>query len=116
MPYNNIYLALSGTIKHESEKAVLFEYLLEDGIGLKSDWFPHSQIASIHRNQSRDDELLCAPDVIMASEWILRQKNAHHLATKKNPATSSTVVRTHPKVPSIPPAKSFVDMDDDIPF
>lgn len=106
-----MYLALSGTIKRETPKAVLFEFLDEDGIGVKSEWFPLSQMASIHRAAE-----VCKPDVIMVSEWILREKGALHLATSKNPALTGTPKPLGHPVPTTPPVKSWSEMDDDIPF
>lgn len=105
----NTYLALQGTIKRRTEKAILFIFF-DSEENAQEEWFPISQLASIHTavNDSYD--------VIMASEWILKQKFAHHLATTKNPATTNAPTAAHPPVPTTPPAKSFVDMDDDIPL
>jgi hypothetical protein len=110
MAFNNIYLALKGTVKSESAKAVLFIYPIGDNL-TKEEWFPKSQLARVIPGKQDGS------DVIMASEWILKQKDALQYATKAAPPLSSEpTMLAHPSVPTTPPAKSFVDMDDDIPF
>lgn len=124
MAYNNVYRQLHGEIMGESEKAIKLEFCIagkDQDSGLaeptyKTEWFPISQIQSIHR-LSKPDNDLC--DILMVSEWVLKQKGILHLAgsTSKPVLSAATVpASAHPPVPSTPPAPSFVDMDDDIPF
>lgn len=108
MAYNNTYLALTGTITAESTKAVQFTYSVGDNL-TKTEWFPKSQVARVI--PGKED----GTDILMASEWILNQKGALKYASKTAPPLPTPPL-AHPSVPSTPPAKSFVDMDDDIPF
>lgn len=130
----NIYRSLVGTVLRETEKAIQFQIDLSDARCpepvLKSEWFPRSQLSSIH--VSKQDNC----DVIMASEWILGQKGwlDYAGAAGYNPAISTVVkneviprkvliVDDHESAAKYlsdklktPPVRSFSDMDDDIPF
>ena len=128
----NVYRSLVGKITGETEKAVRFQIDVSSEANeypiYKNEWFPRSQLSSVHVSKTPDG------DVIMASEWILGQKGwlDYAGAAGYNPAIS-TVVQNQ-VVPQqlspaaqkfkdslsdklkTPPAPSFVDMDDDIPF
>lgn len=116
MAYNNVYRALRGRIKRDTGKAILLVVRDPEALTpeeeVQEQWIPTSQIKSIHN--LKDD---FGESIVMASEWILKQKDWLHLSTANNPALQNTTpISSHPKVPDTPPAKSFVDMDDDIPF
>lgn len=119
----SVYRSLVGTITGETEKAVRFQIDVTAGKCeeqvLKAEWFPKSQLSSIHRNNQ------WAEDVIMASEWILREKGWLDFAGAAgyNPAVSTVVAQqVVPVIPKLseklqhPPVRNFSDMDDDIPF
>lgn len=109
MAYNNVFRSLECTILNESGKAVQVSYTGSNGL-LITEWFPKSQLNGIYPN---DD--ITIPDVILASEWILKQKNATHLSKA---VEAKLVVVTSVPIPAIRPrpAPNFSDMDDDIPF
>ncbi len=115
--YNNVYRALYGEIMGETDKAIKFEYCVSDadsvGPEFKTDWFPRSQISSIHRLSSKDNDEC---DIIMVSEWLLKQKGILHLASTEKPKLNVTTVSDLSSKLTTPPAPSFADMDDDIPF
>lgn len=101
MAYNNIYRALRGMVKRDTGKAILFvtrdpEALTPEDEELEA-WLPKSQLSGI--TILKDGSGDC---VILASEWILKQKDWMHLPTYV-PTPSS-------------PANGAVDMEDDIPF
>ncbi len=119
----NVYRSLVGTITGETEKAVRFQIDVAtaehmDPI-MKVEWFPRSQLASLHKTG------ILGTDVIMATEWILREKGwlSFAGAAGYNPAVSTVVAQqVVPKVPALsdklitPPTKPRCEMDDDIPF
>lgn len=126
MGYNNVFRQLHGEITGETDKAIKFEFnnTPEPAKGeednepdYRTEWFPLSQLQSIHRFSKPDNDL---DDILMVSEWILRTKNILHLAgTTSKPVLSGTPTTVIPKIQDKlqhPPASSFVDMDDDIPF
>lgn len=122
MGYNNIYRQLHGEIMGETEKAIKFEFCTDtedtgDEPEYKTEWFPLSQISSIHR-LAKDDNGLC--DILMISEWILKQKGILHLAgIAKPPVLSGVPTAVKPTIADKlqhPPTSSWADMDDDIPF
>ncbi len=79
-----VYRALSGQIKHETGKAVLFQiHAPSHADNNKQIWFPLSQLASVHRCYDESDGNF---DVLMVSEWILSTKGLLSAATEKNPA------------------------------
>jgi hypothetical protein len=123
MAYNNVYRQLHGEIMGETEKAIKFEFCtatneseLDDG-AYKTEWFPLSQISSIHRFSKPDNDL---SDILMISEWVLKQKGILHLAgTTAKPVLSGTPTTVIPKIQDKlqhPPVSNWTDMDDDIPF
>lgn len=124
MAYNNVYRQLHGEIMGESDKAIKFEFCIDtedlpDGQNpdYKTEWFPLSQISSIHRFSKPDNDLT---DILMISEWVLKQKGILHLAgTTAKPVLSGTATTTIPKIQDKlqhPPTSTWSDMDDDIPF
>lgn len=122
MAYNNVYRQLHGEIMGETEKAIKFEFCIAEGEtddldAYKTEWFPLSQISSIHRFSKPDNDLT---DILMISEWVLKQKGILHLAgTTAKPVLSGTATTTIPKIQDKlqhPPTSTWSDMDDDIPF
>ena len=119
----NVYRSLVGTVTGATEKAVRFQ--IDVTLGkceepvMKVEWFPRSQLASVHEIKG------LGTDVIMASEWILGQKGWLDFAGAAgyNPAISKVVANeVIPVTPKLsdklqhPPVRSFSDMDDDVPF
>lgn len=115
MAYNNIYRSIRGKILRITDKAVQFQVrdsealTVEDEI--KTEWLPKSHLK--FENTKADD---FGEVTVMASEWILNQKGWKHLSVAASNQRVNTPAPTAPPLPSRPPAKSFVDMDDDIPF
>lgn len=113
--FNNIYRALRGTIKRDTGKAILFVVANPDALvpedEFLEEWLPTSQINSITTHSDGSGEA-----TIMVSEWILKQKGEawKNLPTSPNPLQLPKT--SIPKLPSVPPAKHWSDMDDDIPF
>lgn len=131
MRFSNVYRSLVGTVMNETEKAIQFRIDISDETDdlprHKTEWFPRSQLSSVHILKGVDE------DVIMASEWILGQKKwlDYAGAAGYNPAVSTVIQQqvvpiikpaTTSSVNALadklkhPPVRSRVDMDDDIPF
>jgi hypothetical protein len=127
----NVFRSLVGTVTGETEKAVRFQIdvATEEHMEpiMKAEWFPKSQLASFHRMNG------LGTDVIMASEWILREKGWLDFAGAAgyNPAVSTVIaqqivpVATNPNTLyhdslidklKTPPVKPRCEMDDDVPF
>lgn len=77
MTRTNTYHSVEGYISRETDKAILIdvhkiagEELYDGHENRKKHWFPISQVAKITRQPKGSLELDC----LMASEWILRQK------------------------------------------
>lgn len=104
MAYNNVFRSLECTILGESGKAVQVSYTGSNGL-LITEWFPKSQLNGIFEEQG----------VILASEWILKQKCATHLSKAIDKAKIADV-ETYAPVGDKPAINNFADMDDDIPF
>lgn len=85
-----VYRALECQIVRETEKAVLVNF---KG---KAIWFPLSQTSSIEYG----DPVMSATDIVMCSEWILREKGITFIASA--PEKTSSPNNSKP--------------DDDIPF
>lgn len=125
MAFNNIYRQLHGEIVGETGKAIKFSIYCEERNANRTEWFPLSQIQSIHRMYDPSIERL---DVLMVSEWILKQKGwIDYSVTGKLPLATVTQIKPDPQLSELfkpqlsdklqhPPAPSRVDMDDDIPF
>lgn len=115
MAYNNVFRQLHGEIMGETEKAIKFS--LFNGDRQVVEWLPLSQLQSIHRLFNEEKEQL---DILMVSEWILKQKNWLDLAgTTAKPQLSGVPTTTVPKIQDKlqhPPVSNWLDMDDDIPF
>lgn len=124
-----VYRALSGQIIRETELAIQFTVHapLSQANG-NTEWFPKSQLSSIHRTY---DVVEGTFDILMASEWILGQKNclmASQTQAAGSPTTHASVyIRTqakkdydkmaHNRLPYKDDEKPLIsDMDDDIPF
>lgn len=110
--FNNVYLPIVGIIKRSTDKAILLvisdpEALTPDDEEIEN-WIPRSQILQI--TPMKDVK---GNSTVMMSEWIIGQKDLRRFVRKGHTVTD---VAAHPPVPKTPPAKSFVDMDDDIPY
>jgi hypothetical protein len=118
-----VFRSLVGTVTGETEKAIRFQIDITMGKCeepvMKAEWFPKSQLASIHHGKDLNG------DVIMASEWILREKGWLDFAGAAgyNPAVSTVVAQqVVPIAPALsdklktPPVKPRCEMDDDVPF
>lgn len=103
MAYNNVFRSLECNILNESGKAVQVSYTASNGL-LVTEWYPKSQLNGIFADQG----------VIMASEWILKQKNAMHLSKSVDKPKIDDVEKYAPVADK--PVNNFSDMDDDIPF
>lgn len=68
-PTNQTTTTLTGTVVAETSKALLFEIAGMDEEDHKSQWFPLSQVNSIHR-----DPNTVGQDKINVNDWILKQK------------------------------------------
>ena len=116
MAYNNIYRQLHGEIVGESAKAIQFSITSKNGV-VRVEWFPLSQVSSIHRLFNTEKQLL---DILMASEWVLKQKGwLEYAGEAKPPVLSGTPTDKIPKIQDKlqhPPTSNWADMDDDIPF
>lgn len=116
MPYNNIYHPIIGIIKRTTEKAILLvvtdpEALTDEDAEIEN-WIPKSQIASM--TPMKD---VVGNTEVRLSEWIIGQKDLKRFIRHSlTPSSSPANIAGHPQVPKNPPAPSFVDMDDDIPF
>lgn len=113
--HSNVYRPILAVIKRRTEKAILIvitdpEALTEDDATIEV-WMPKSQILGTKPTQNIRGE-----DEIMASEWILKEKDLMRFVAATGTASLNPQVKGHPPVPSTPPAKSFVDMDDDVPY
>lgn len=124
MAFNNVYRQLHGVILGETEKAIKFDFCItpenedeSEDSEYKTEWFPFSHVQSIHRFSKEDNDLL---DILMVSEWVLKQKGILHLAgSKDKPVLSGTPTDVIPKIQDKlqhPPASNWLDMDDDVPF
>lgn len=122
MGYNNIYRQLHGEIMGETDKAIKFEVCITDNddanngqeLEFRTEWIPISQCSSIHRFSKPDNDLC---DIIMVSEWILKQKGWLHLAgSTAKPKLETVTPNTSSEPTDILPCNSFGDMDDDILF
>lgn len=61
-----------GRIKAETDKAIMFViYLSDDPNDIQSEWFPLSQVVSIHKTFSVVNNTL---DKIVVKQWIAKQK------------------------------------------
>jgi hypothetical protein len=111
----NVYRPILAVIKRRTDKAILIvitndDALTDDDATLEV-WMPKSQILATKPTQNVRGE-----DEIMASEWILKEKDLMRFVTATSTASTTPQSKGHPPVPNTPPAKSFVDMDDDIPY
>ena len=118
MGYNNVYRQLQGEIVGESAKAIKFSVYDSDQDKTITEWFPVSQLSSIHRMFDAETDTL---DVLMVSEWILKQKPnmARFAGTTTPPTLSGAPTKEIPKIQDKlqhPPTSNWTDMDDDIPF
>lgn len=72
---NMTTVVLTGTIKRETAKAILFEIeeMNDQPIkgGTQQEWFPLSQTQSITRAAAGSDEY----DYLLVSQWIVEQKD-----------------------------------------
>lgn len=72
MARNNIQVALNGKILGQSPKAIKFCSYDHNN---QTEWFPLSQISKIAKGESeQEDECGDKLDVLMVSEWILKEK------------------------------------------
>lgn len=126
MSRNTIFRALSGQILGETEKAIRFQvHAPEHHKHGHTEWFPISQMASIHRCY---DEIEGIFDILMLSEWILGQKSMLQASVEKNPALIPVPYTSAPKreptqqANIYSPAQTRADRlqfkadEDDIPF
>ncbi len=105
--HNNVFRAIQGVIKRESEKAILITlHAPENSHHQKDFWFPISQLNSIHRCYNEEAGTF---DVLMTSEWILTQKGLITATVVGNPALESKPVAT-------PTDLNTPSVDNDIPF
>jgi hypothetical protein len=76
-----VYKAIEGQIAFETEKAIQFKVInKETGQVIKTEWFPKSQLATVHRSY---DEIEGTFDIMLATEWILGQKGLLSVAVDK---------------------------------
>lgn len=127
---SNVFRAVLGQIKRETDKALLFQPVKLSGEFVGDPvWFPISQLKVIHRTF---DEIEGTFDVLMASEWILGQKgllsisgvagvdpvSAVNIVKPSNPPSYITSPKDmrHNRLPYKDDEGMLSDMDDDIPF
>lgn len=113
MAYPKIYHPIIGIVKRSTDKAILLvitdpEALTEEDDTIEN-WIPKSQIHSI--TPLKD---VAGNSEVRMSEWIIGQKDLKRFIRSTHYVSSSVAV--HPAVPTTPPAPSWMDMDDDIPF
>lgn len=113
--HSNVYRPIVGFVKRSTEKAILLvvtnpEALTDEDAEIEA-WIPKSQLAG--QRPMRDAK---GNTEVMASEWILKEKDLLRLVAKA-PAPAANNPSGHPPVPTTPPAKNWMDeMDDDIPY
>lgn len=116
MAYNNIYHQLHGQIMAQSAKAIQFQIWDDELDTFRTEWFPLSQISSIHRMYNPETETF---DIIMTSEWVLKQKGWMKYSVAGKPPLAPVIPIKSPDLSDklkTPPVRNFSDMDDDIPF
>lgn len=117
MAYNNVYRQLHGEIVGESDKAIKLRVVDKVDGRDRIEWYPLSQLSSIHRMFNAETETL---DILMVSEWILKQKGMlGNAGITTPPVLSGTPTKDIPKIQDKlmhPPVSNWTDMDDDIPF
>lgn len=62
------YTVLTGYIKRETDKAVLFECTDNSELSNTEKWYPISQLKSIHRMRGNE------PDSIEVADWLVQAK------------------------------------------
>lgn len=60
-------IKVEGVIIRETDSALLFKFQVNDECNVQTEWFPVSQVQSIHRNPGKKDE-------IVMSAWIATKK------------------------------------------